>query len=226
MRIDVVRSIARVVPHHINAPIGRHRKRAKPMPLVLVAAIIIDTDGCAKTESAVGAAREHDLGGALTIRHHTGQHVNIVVCRRPGAVHRDERLTAKSYAIDSALNKKATQINQSILVKAWRLTPDLRIRRAKASELAAKILAADKKITIGIDVQRSGVSVVWNTNRAHPREPAISRTRKFAPVATENPCSKLILEPVPRAIGLINREPFLVTSMPWSALQPRLAAIY
>ena len=139
MRIDVVRSIARVVPLHINAPIGRHRKRAKPVPLALVVGVIINAVRCAERESAVGTPCQHYLRGALTIRHHTGQHVNIVVCRRPGAVHRDERLTAKSYAIDSALNKKATQINQSILVKGWRLIPDLRIGRAKASELAAKI---------------------------------------------------------------------------------------
>ena len=56
---------------------------------------------------------------ALTIRYHTGQHVNVIVCRRSGAVHRDERLPAKSYSIDAALNKKATQVDQSVLVKGW-----------------------------------------------------------------------------------------------------------
>src|SRR4030095_12950416 len=142
----------------------------KPVRLALVVDVIINADRCAEGESAVGAPCQHYLCGALTVRHHTGQHVNIVVGRRPGAVYHDECLAAKSYAIDSALNKKATQINQSILVKGWCLASVLRIGRAKASELAAKILAADKKITIGIDVQRSGVSIVWNTNRAHPRE--------------------------------------------------------
>ena len=139
LRVDVVCSIARVVPHHINTAIGRHRKCAKIVPLAFVVGIIINADRCAEGDSAVGAPCQHYLRGALTIRHHAGQHVNIVVRRRPGAVYRDECLAAKSYAIDSALNKKTTQINLRILVKRWGLTPDLCIRRAKASELAAKI---------------------------------------------------------------------------------------
>ena len=139
LRVDVVCSIARVVPHHINTAIRCYRKCAKIVPLALMVGIIIDTNRCVEGESAIGAPCQHYLRGGLTTRLYTRQHVNIVVCRRPGAVYRDECLAAKSYAIDSALKKKAAQINLSILIKRRCLASDLCIRRAKASELAAKI---------------------------------------------------------------------------------------
>ena len=55
LRVDVVRSIARVVPHHINTAIRRYRKCAKIVPLALVVGIIIDANRCAKGYSAVCA---------------------------------------------------------------------------------------------------------------------------------------------------------------------------
>ena len=102
----------------------------------------------------------------LTVRHHTGQHVNIVICRRSGTVYRDKCLATKSYAIDSALNKKAIQINQSILVKSYCRISVLRVAGAKTSELPLKSEPPMKQIAIGIDVQRSSIGIVWNINRS------------------------------------------------------------
>src|SRR4030095_9657849 len=103
----------------------------KIVPLALVVGVIINADRCAKGESTICAPREHYFRGALTIRLHTGQHVNIVVCCRPGAVYRDECLATKPYVIDSTLNKKAAQINESVLVKGRCDAAVLGIGRAK-----------------------------------------------------------------------------------------------
>src|SRR4030095_2587992 len=108
----------------------------KIVPLALVVGVIINADRCAKGESAICAPREHYFRGALTIRHYTGQHVNIIVCCRPGAVHGDECLATKPYAVYSTLNKKAAQIDRSILIKRRCLASVLGIGRANASEPA------------------------------------------------------------------------------------------
>jgi hypothetical protein len=88
LRIRIVRSIARVQPDRINPPVGRYRQRAKPMPLIMVNGIVVDSMRGAKSEATVGATREHHIGaGTEPRRLYTGDHVNIIISGPPGAVH-------------------------------------------------------------------------------------------------------------------------------------------
>ena len=49
LRIRVIRSIARVQPHRIDPSIGGYRQRAKPVPLVMINGIVIDSVRRAKS---------------------------------------------------------------------------------------------------------------------------------------------------------------------------------
>jgi len=81
--IGVVRSVSRVQPDRINAPIRRYRERSHPMPFVLINWIVGNPLRCAKGQSAIRAAREHDVAPvAGTELLHRGKHVNIVVGSR------------------------------------------------------------------------------------------------------------------------------------------------
>ena len=119
LRLDIVGSVSRVIPHHINAPIGCHRKGAKKVPLVLINGVIIDPMRRAKGLPAIGAACEHHVGSVTGAKgYHTGKHVNVVICAR--TIHRNERLPAKSYSIDATLNKIATKVDRNVLIETWR----------------------------------------------------------------------------------------------------------
>ena len=43
LRIRVIRSITRVQPHRIDPSIGGYRQRAKPVPLIVINGIVIDS---------------------------------------------------------------------------------------------------------------------------------------------------------------------------------------
>jgi len=176
--------------------------------------IVIDANRCAEGESAVGAPREHYLRGALAIRQHTGQHVNIVVCRRPGTVYRDECLAAKSYAIDSALKKTAAQIYLRALIKRWCHAWVLRIAGANAPERAAEVgCTANKKVAVTSHVECPPYRSIRDVKRALPRGSPINRTAELATVASGSGAPGLILEPVSRTVGLIDREPFFIAAV-------------
>jgi hypothetical protein len=119
LRLNVVGGVSRVIPHHINASIGRHRKCAKKVPLVMVNRVVIDPMRRAKGLAAIGAASEHHVSAVASAkRYHTGKHVNVIVCA--GTIHCDERLPAKSYSIDATLNKIATKVDRNVLIETWR----------------------------------------------------------------------------------------------------------
>jgi len=194
------------------------------MPIVLRVRVVVDPDRRAKGQSAIGAARKHYVSCAAAVREYAGQHVDVVVSGRPGTVHCNERLPAKSYSIYAALNEVAAQVDQGDLVKGWRLVPVLRIARADAVKRAPS--SGDKEIAIGVNVQRSVIDGVRNINWSHPCEPAIGGASELSSVASEEAGPELVLEPITHAAGRIDGEPLLVASMPWAALRPGLAAVY
>ena len=49
LRIRVIRSIARVQPHRIDPSVGSYRQRAKPVPLVMIDGVVVDSVRRAKS---------------------------------------------------------------------------------------------------------------------------------------------------------------------------------
>ena len=109
--IDVVPTVARIVPDDIDASIRRDCKRAKPVPIVLRVGIVVDPNRRAKGLAIVSAAREHDIGCASSGGQHAGKHIDVVVCRAAGTVDCDKSLPTKAYSIDATLNEVATQVH-------------------------------------------------------------------------------------------------------------------
>src|SRR5437870_2039793 len=109
------------------------------MPLV-GRSIVIDANGRAEARAAVGAARNHHIG-AVTVagRSHTAQHVNVVVCRAPGAVNRQKYLAYKASRVDRPTNHAASHVHRRDLIKGWRLVPNLCVAGANAPEAASAI---------------------------------------------------------------------------------------
>jgi len=48
LRIRVIGSIARVVPHRVESSVRRYRERAKPMPFVRINRVVVNLYRCAK----------------------------------------------------------------------------------------------------------------------------------------------------------------------------------
>src|SRR6266852_4230416 len=121
-------------------------------------------------------------------------------------------MPVKYYSIYSATNYAATHVDGGASTKSWRLAPDLRIARALAKE-CAESFAADKQVAIGVYVEGSVYRRVRNSNRRLPGDPAVGGTLKLhAAAATVNAVVCLVLEAMPRAVGLIDGEPFLVAA--------------
>src|SRR5262249_40901874 len=147
--------VARVIPDRIDTPIGRYRKCAEKVPLVMVDRIVIDPNRCAKGLAAIGAAGEHYVGPvAGTERDYTRQHVNVIIC--PGGVHGDECLSTKSYSIYAALNEVTAQINLSDNIKSRCLVSVLCIAGAKAPKRTPS--SADKKNAVDVHVERTRIN--------------------------------------------------------------------
>src|SRR5206468_2235568 len=139
-------------------------------------------------------------------------HVNVVVRRSTGAIDGEEYHSIQPCWIDPSATEEATHVNGSASVKSWRLAPDLRIARAHAKE-AAGSFPADKQVAICIHVERSVYRRVRNNNRRLPGDTAVDGTLELHPAAaTVNAVVCLVLEPVSRAVRLIDREPLLVAA--------------
>jgi len=84
--------------------------------------VIINPVWCAKGQPAVNAAREHDVRAGGKAEWLDGrQHVNVVVSRAAGTVHRQEQLPFKSSWIDRVAEiETAAQVDLGDLVKRWR----------------------------------------------------------------------------------------------------------
>ncbi len=91
------------------------------MPFGRIRGIIIDSNRRTKALSAIRASNKHDISvGSPTYRAHAGQHINIVVRTRAGAIDRQEHLTGKSIRINRVAHTyKTTKIDSGALVERW-----------------------------------------------------------------------------------------------------------
>ena len=97
------------------------------------------------------------------------------------------------------------------MVKRWRDVGVLCIGRANAVKRAPS--SANKEVAVGVHVKRSGIGRVGNINRSLPGDAAVGGPAEFSDVASEEAGPKLVLEPMPCAVGLIYGEPLLVASV-------------
>ena len=126
--------------------------------------IVIDPMRSAKGCAAIGAAGEHHVSAVASAEwYHTGHHINVVVCGRPGTVHRHERLPTKSYSIYATLNEIPTQVDLSGLVENRGDVPVLGIGRTDAIKRAPS--SGKKKVAVGVHVERSRIGIVRNIDR-------------------------------------------------------------
>ena len=182
------------------------------MPLARVNGIVINLVGCAEGQSIVGAAREHHVGGAASWRHYARQHVNVVVSGTTGAINRQEQHSGKSTWIDSpAKNEVAAHVHRGYPVKSRCLVPNLRIARTDAVKGVA--FSADKNIAVRVHIECPVHRAIGNGNWTLPGNAAVGRALELhAAAATVNAVVCLVLKPVPRAVGLIDGEPFLIAA--------------
>src|SRR5207244_10079773 len=77
----------------------------------------------------------------------------------------------------------------------------------------ASSFSTDKEVSISIDIECPVDRRVRNSNRVLPGDATVGGTLKFhTTAATVDAVVCLVLEPVARAVGLIDREPFLVAA--------------
>ena len=198
------------------------------MPLARVNRIVINPVWRAESESAVGAANEHDVGPPT--RAHARQHVNVVVSRATGAVNRQEHLAGQPARINrAAKNGAAAHVDCSDLVKCRRNIWVLRIGRTNAPETAPLVSAANVEVAVAGYIECPPDRTVRNVNWSLPRRSAISRTAEFSGGASEEASPKLVLETMTHAGGgPIEIKPFLVAAVRgsvWRPLRPRLSAV-
>ncbi len=230
LRVGVIRSVPCVIPHRIDPPVGRYGKCAEPVPLAGIDWIVVDSNRRAEAGTAVGAAREHDVGPAAAKRLHARHHINVVVRWPPRTIHSDEYLTGKSSGIHrAAVNQAAVHVDCSDLVKCGRDIRVLRVRRSETPKRAATIAPTNKEVTVGGYIERSPLRGIRNTNRTLPCRPAIGRTAESPEIAGVDFGPKLILEPVTHACrSFVDGKPFLIAAVRSSVrgpLRPGLSAI-
>jgi hypothetical protein len=195
------------------------------MPFALVIAIVINPDWGAEGCAAIGAAHKHDFGEVVARREHAGKHVNVVISRTVRTVHGHECLSGQSYSIYSAAAQVATHVDRSDLIEGRRLASILRIARTKAIKLVR--FSGHKQLTVGVHIEGSPLRRVGKIQRCLPSNPtAIGGPAEVSAVARKEPRPELVLEPMTHTADiLVDRKPFLVTSMGRPALRPALASI-
>src|SRR5947207_15352303 len=106
------------------------------MPLTMVDGIVIDSVRCAEASSAVGAAHEHHVRSAGSASWlHTCQHVNVIVCRGPGTVDRQQYLPRQPFWIyQPARNYVAAEVACSNMIKSSNDCPVLCATRPNARQ--------------------------------------------------------------------------------------------
>jgi hypothetical protein len=183
------------------------------VPLVC-GGIVINSHWRAKACAAISAAREHHVCSvAVGWRSNTAQHVNVVVRGSARTVHCQKYLRCQSSWIHIPADPHATQINLSDLFEDWRLITKLRVTGADAPKGdIEQVLSADEQLAVGIHIRRSVYHSMGNVDGRLPRHAAVCGTAKFAGRARKEVCPKLVVKPVTRPAGLINRKPLLVAS--------------
>ena len=182
------------------------------MPLVC-GSIVVDPVRRAKGQPAVGAADKHHICTvAVGRRAYARHHVNVVVSRAAGAIHRQEYLACKACRVYRSANETAPHADCRDLIKSWSDSRILRVRRANTPEAASAIAAANEKIAATGDVECSPMSGVGKIKRALPCYAGIGRAAKQATSASGRRTPSLILKPMPHSVGSVDREPLFVTS--------------
>jgi hypothetical protein len=129
------------------------------MPVVLKIGVVIDPNRRAEGQSAICAAHKHHIGRSSARRLHACQHIDVVMTLTARMIDRQEQLTVEAGGIYRAAGEEAAHINRGNLIKNRRLIPDLRVARANAIKHVVKVaFAANKEISIRVDVQRSELS--------------------------------------------------------------------
>lgn len=191
LRVDIVRGIARIQPHHVDAPIRRHGKRAENVPLVLVDRVVVDPNRCAKRLSVVSATGEHHIGAVAGTEWFDACHyINVIISRTAGPVHCYERLPTKSYTIYAALDEIATQVDRSNTVESWCDPRVLCVGRANAVKRAPA--SGKKEVAVCVHVHRAGIGRVGNIYRTLPGYAAVNRAVELTEITSEKASPKLI----------------------------------
>src|SRR6266550_5179143 len=202
------------MPDSIQPPIRSHRKCAEPVPLTGIDWIVVNLVWRAEGESAICAAHKHDVGRASPAGHHAVQHVNVVVSRAAGVVNREEGLANYAAGINRPkIQQAATKVNSGVSVKRGCLASDLRVARAHAAKSCASGPTTNKHVAVGIYIKGPPFGRVRNNHRALPRNAAVCGALKCR--AGESAVSTvvcLVLEPMPRSVSLIDRQPCLVAA--------------
>src|SRR5438046_4901965 len=147
------------------------------MPLVRIDGVVIDFVRRAEGQAAVCAAHKHHVGCASARWHHASQHVNVVVSGGAGTIDGQEYHSIQTRWIDSPATDEATHVDGGASVKGWRLAADLGIARANAVKAAP--FSTDKKIAVGVHIERSVHRPVGNNDRILPGDPAIGGALEF-----------------------------------------------
>jgi hypothetical protein len=176
--------------------------------------IIIDFHRRAKAHAAICAASDHYVCAvAIAWRPNTTQHVNVVIRGSTRTIHCQEYLRCQPTRIYIPAGPHATQIDLSDLFEDWRLSTNLRVTGANAPKLGTdQILSTDEQIAVGIHIRSSMDDSMRNIDWALPGHAAVCGTAKFAGRARKIGRPKLVLKPVARPGGPINRKPLLVAS--------------
>src|SRR5207245_4049110 len=121
-----------------------------------------------------------------------------------GMAHHEQTLPIETSGINTPATEIATHVNRSYLIKSWCLAADLRVARSSAIKDAA--LPPDVEIAVAIHIERSESGLVRDVNGRFPFHSGIGRTIEEA-ARTVGLIECLVLKVMPRAAGLINREP-------------------
>ena len=124
-------------------------------------------------------------------------------------VQREKTLPIQSSRIDTPATEIATHVKRGYLIKSWCLAADLSIARSSAIKDAA--LPTDVEIAVAIHIERSENGLVRDVNGRFPFHSGIGRTIEEA-ARTVGLIECLVLKVMPRAAGLINREPLFLSS--------------
>jgi hypothetical protein len=121
----------------------------------------------------------------------------------------------------------AAEVHWCALVESGACGADLCVGGSNTPDLATfQIYSADEEIPVGIDVQCPERRGIGNINRIHPSESAVSRSSKLSAaeiVAVGAP--RLVLEAMPRAIGVVDRKPLFIAAVCRCDIRPCLTAI-
>jgi hypothetical protein len=130
-------------------------------------------------------------------------------------INRQEQHSIQTGGIYPPTSQVAAHIDVlGYLVKDRCLVPDLSIARTNTGEAVNRTtLSANKKVAVGVHVERPVCWLGWNNDWGLPSDPAVGRSLELdAAPATISSVARLILESVPWTAGLIDGEPLLVAA--------------